>query len=138
MKNMSAGIIIGIVMIFAGIVVMLVSISRPNRIEICDGSLVISGSYPMTVTPDGIKTAELLDSLPKITIRTNGFALGDSMTGHFRMKGIGACRLYLKMNRPPFVHIVTSGGKHIFFNTEEPSRTRELFDALNQSKASPE
>ncbi len=89
MKNMSAGIIIGIVMIFAGIVVMLVSISRPNRIEICDGSLVISGSYPMTVTPDGIKTAELLDSLPKITIRTNGFAFGNSMTGHFRMKGIG-------------------------------------------------
>lgn len=138
MKNMSAGIILGIVMIFAGIVVMLVSISRPNRIEICDGSLVISGSYPMTVTPDGIKTAELLDSLPKITIRTNGFALGNSMTGHFRMKGIGACRLYLKMNRPPFVHVVTSGGKHIFFNTEDPTRTRELFEALNQSKASPE
>ena len=129
MKNMSAGIIIGIVMIFAGIVVMLVSISRPNRIEICDGSLVISGSYPMT---------ELLDSLLKITIRTNGIALGDSMTGHFRMKGIGACRLYLKMNRQPFVHVVTTGGKHIFFNTEEPSRTRELFDALNRSKASPE
>ena len=114
MKNMSAGIIIG------------------------DGSLVISGSYGMTLPTEEIKTVELLDTLPKITIRTNGIALGDSMIGHFRMKGIGACRLYLKINRPPFVHVVTTGGKHIFFNTEEPSRTRELFDALNRSKASPE
>ena len=131
-------IITGLTLFFAGTALMIYGMSRPNRIEICDGSLVISGSYPMTVTPDGIKTAELLDSLPKITIRTNGIALGDSMIGHFRMKGIGACRLYLKMNRPPFVHVVTTGGKHIFFNTEEPSRTRELFDALNRSKASPE
>ena len=142
MKNMNAGLIIGILLMCAGIVVLLVSMTRPNKIEITDGSLVISGSYSTTLKLDSIESAELLDSLPKITIRTNGIALGDVMIGHFRMKGIGACRLHLNLDRPPFVHIVTGDGKHIFFNTKDASRTRELFDELsaaeNQSKASPE
>lgn len=138
MKNMSAGLVIGILLIFAGIVVMLVSMSRPATIEVCDCRLVISGSYGMTLPTDEIKTAELLDTLPKITVRTNGIALGDMMIGHFRMKEIGACRLYLNTSRPPFVHIVTVEGKHIFFNTRDAARTRELFGRLNQSNASPE
>lgn len=132
MKNMSAGLVIGILMIFAGIVVMLVSMSRPNTIEIQDGSLVISGSYGMTLPTEEIKTVELLDTLPKITIRTNGIALGDTMIGHFRMKEIGSCRLHLNTGFPPFVHIVTKEGKHIFFNTKDAARTRELFDSLNK------
>ena len=78
------------------------------------------------------KTVELLDTLPKITIRTNGIALGDTMIGHFRMKEIGSCRLHLNTGFPPFVHIVTKEGKHIFFNTKDAARTRELFDALNK------
>ena len=133
MKNMSAGIIIGIVMIFAGIVVMLVSISRPNRIEVNGDNLVIRGSYGQTVSIDEIQSCEMLGKMPEITLRTNGIGLPNVRIGHFRVSGIGKCRLYINLRYSPFVHVTTASGKHIFFNTKDPEVTAGLFEAISDS-----
>lgn len=150
MKNMNIGTILGVFLIFAGVVILILAMCRPNDINVTGNSLVISGSYSMTLDLNKIHSAELTDSLPKITLRTNGISVGEIQVGHFRMKDIGKCRLYLNLNYPPYVHIVTTQGAHIFFNTKDPERTKELFSAImnevqhtsapvgNQSNASPE
>lgn len=150
MKSMSIGAILGISLIFAGIAVLILSMCKANGISVTEKSLVISGNYSMTLDLSEIHSVELTDSLPRITMRTNGIGAGSIQVGHFLMKDIGKCRLYLNLKYPPYVHVITTGGAHIFFNTKDPERTRELFSAIrnsvqptsasagNQSKASPE
>lgn len=129
-KNMGTGIMLGLLMIFAGIAVLTVSLMKPNDIEVTSECLRISGNYGIDVRLDDIRSAELVDSLPKIKFRTNGIGAGNIQVGHFRMQGIGKCRLYLNLKYSPFVHVGTASGEHIFFNTKNPSRTRDLQASL--------
>lgn len=150
MKSMNTGTILGLSLILAGVAVLVLSMCRANGIDVTEKSLVISGNYSITLELSKIQSAELTDSLPKITIRTNGIGAGSILVGHFRMKDIGKCRLYLNLKYPPYVHVIMTDGEHIFFNTKDSLRTKELFSAIrdsaqrisasagNQSNASPE
>ena len=72
----------------------------------------------------------MLDCLPEIEARTNGIGMEYVQKGNFRLEGIGACRLYVNLKYSPFVHIVTAGAGHIFFNTEDSVMTKELYDRI--------
>ena len=39
-------------------------------------------------------------------------------------------QLYLNLKYSPYVHIVTASGEHIFFNTKDPSQTKDLQASL--------
>ena len=114
---MNSGIVIGLILVFAGIILCVWSLSRPNRIEMTEEDLIIGGSYRHTVRLNEIESCELMEQMPRIKIRTNGIGLGKIQIGHFRVEGVGKCRLYLNLRYPPFVHITTASGEHIFFNT---------------------
>ena len=107
--------------------------SRPNGIEVKDGKVVISGNYGMEVPLDEIRMVEMLDSFPEIEARTNGIGMVHVQKGNFRLDRVGACRLYVNMKYSPFVHIVTSDTGHIFFNTDDPALTEELYDMISSS-----
>ena len=121
----------GMILLFAGIALCIWSMSRPNSIEVTSEELVIGGSYRHTVRLDEIESCELLEQMPKIRIRTNGIGMGKIQIGHFRVDGIGKCRLYLDLRYPPFVHVTTFSGEHIFFNTKDPELTGKLYDELS-------
>ena len=86
-----------------------------------------------TVSIDEIQSCEMLEKMPEITLRTNGIGLPNVRIGHFRVSGIGKCRLYINLKYPPFVHVTTVSGKHIFFNTKDPEVTAGLFEAISDS-----
>lgn len=109
---------------------MLLLWSRPNVIEVNDGKVVISGNYGIEIPLDEIRMVEMLDCLPEIEARTNGIGMEYVQKGNFRLEGIGACRLYVNLKYSPFVHIVTAGAGHIFFNTEDSVMTKELYDRI--------
>ena len=109
---------------------MLLLWSRPNVIEVNDGKIVISGNYGIEIPLDEIRMVEMLDCLPEIEARTNGIGMEYVQKGNFRLEGIGACRLYVNLKYSPFVHIVTAGAGHIFFNTEDSVMTKELYDRI--------
>ena len=71
--------------------------TKPEDINIDNGSLCIPGNYATEVRLNDIRMIELLDSLPEITARTNGIGLGNINKGHFRLEGVGACRLYVNL-----------------------------------------
>lgn len=109
---------------------MLLWRSRPNVIEVNEGKVVISGNYGIEIPLDEIRMVEMLDCLPEIEARTNGIGMEYVQKGNFRLEGIGACRLYVNLKYSPFVHIVTAGAGHIFFNTEDSVMTKELYDRI--------
>lgn len=49
-----------------------------------EGNMKIGGMYGKAIPLGDIKEAQICLSLPKISIRTNGFALGKTNIGHFR------------------------------------------------------
>ena len=132
-NSMNWEILTGLTLFFAGTALMIYGMSRPNRIELTGDSLVIRGSYGQTVSIDEIQSCEMLEKMPEITLRTNGIGLPNVRIGHFRVSGIGKCRLYINLKYPPFVHVTTDSGKHIFFNTKDPEVTAGLFEAISDS-----
>ena len=107
--------------------------TKPEAINIDNGSVCITGDYATEVRLNDIRMIELLDSLPEITARTNGIGQGNINKGHFRLEGVGACRLYVNLKYSPFIHIVTAEGEHIFFNTDDPARTMDLYKSISAS-----
>lgn len=132
-SSMNWEILTGLTLFLAGTALMIYGMSRPNRIELAGDSLVIRGSYGQTVSIDEIQSCEMLEKMPEITLRTNGIGLPNVRIGHFRVSGIGKCRLYINLKYSPFVHVTTASGKHIFFNTKDPEVTAGLFEAISDS-----
>lgn len=132
-NSMNWEILTGLTLFFAGTALMIYGMSRPNRIEVNGDNLVIRGSYGQTVSIDEIQSCEMLEKMPEITLRTNGIGLPNVRIGHFRVSGIGKCRLYINLRYSPFVHVTTASGKHIFFNTKDPEVTAGLFEAISDS-----
>lgn len=126
--------IIGLGLIAAGIAVTLWGSSRPNRIEADGEKLSIRGNYSHTIAICDIESVVLADKLPEIVLRTNGIGFRHIKVGHFRLKGTGKCRLYVNLIYPPYVHIVTVTGEHVFFNTPDPDYTMELYNTLISSR----
>ena len=110
------------------ICIMLFSWSRPVKIHVEGDSLEIDGAYGMTVPLQDIRQAKLIDTLPEIEIRTNGIGLGYIQTGHFRLKDIGACRLYVNMKFSPYVQLTLADGQTVIFNTSDSELTERLYE----------
>ena len=110
------------------ICIMLFSWSRPVKIHVEGDSLEIDGAYGMTVPLQDIRQAKLIDTLPEIEMRTNGIGLGYIQTGHFRLKDIGACRLYVNMKFSPYVQLTLADGQTVIFNTSDSELTEHLYE----------
>lgn len=133
MNNGNIWFTAGMLLIVAGVVLTLAASLRPVRIEVTADSLVISGNYGYSVKLSGMQSVEMLDRLPRIKIRSNGIGWKNIKIGHFILEGTGKCRLYVNRKYPPYVHIVTTGGKHVIFNTGNPEETESLFASLSSA-----
>jgi hypothetical protein len=104
--------------------------SKPPKVTIADDRLAVSGFvYGTDIELAQIETVTLASSLPAIETRTNGFALGTTLRGHFRLSELGDAELYVEADAPPFVVVQHAGGV-LIFNAPEPGRTRALHDEL--------
>lgn len=120
------------------VAVLLVRASRPNGVDISDGKLSFSGQYGMAVKISDIRSVTLEDSLPEIEARTNGVGMGNVQKGHFRLSGLGKCRLFVNLKYTPYLHIVTWSGENIFFNSRDPELTRSIYGRLVELMSWPE
>ncbi|MBX2801100.1 MAG: hypothetical protein KTR31_25695 [Myxococcales bacterium] len=121
----------GSMVVVLGVVGVLFALNlQPLEVSVGASELTVDGGiYTARVHADQITEVTLLEQLPPIRRRTNGFALGGTLRGHFQLDGLGAGRLFLQRDKPPFVLVRTSLG-YVIFNAEEPARTRELYEAL--------
>jgi hypothetical protein len=99
-------------------------------------SLFYGGSFPWRE----FRQVTLEQSLPPIRLRTNGYALGPSLRGHFKMDVLGKGQLYIEVNRPPFI-LLRTATSYLILNDQHPERTKELYREIYQqwsrSKSSP-
>lgn len=84
-------------------------------------SLRISGMYGETISLSEIQSFALIDTLPKITFRENGFAMGRISKGYFRTADKERVKLILNTKTPPYILITKTNGRKIYYSARNAS-----------------
>jgi hypothetical protein len=105
--------------------------SRPPSVELTDGTFAVgSGFYGTEIRLSDIQTVQLADTLPRIQIRTNGYAAAGLLRGNFRLEQWGTGKLFINRNAPPYL-VVRTRDTFVVVNFTDPSQTRDLYDKLS-------
>ncbi|WP_320051742.1 hypothetical protein [uncultured Acetobacteroides sp.] len=115
-------------------VALLVSSKQDTNIYSTQNSLIIEGSYGLTIPYYDIIQVDTISSLPQISIRTNGYALGNTKIGNFRLADGKDAKLYVKSEFPPYILIQSKENGLIYINFEEANKTIDLYDKLKKNK----
>ncbi|HVZ49307.1 MAG TPA: hypothetical protein VG916_11025 [Gemmatimonadaceae bacterium] len=103
---------------------------RPVHVDVSDGALHASGGFYRTTVPlRDIVQVTVLDTLPAIDARTNGFAAGGRLRGHFSLRDYGRASLFVDRSAPPFIMIRTRDDL-VVVGTTDPAETRALAGRL--------
>ncbi len=125
-----AGFVVFLAVVAGGVGYLFAQGSQPTSAVLADGGLKISGLYGQTVPVADIRKVELVFALPTVEARTNGSAIGDLLSGHFRLADVGAALLFLDRSKPPFLYVETATQK-IYLNLATPAETQTLYESLS-------
>ena len=109
--------------------------SQAPTIELTDRAFSVRVAFYGTAIPlADIEHVELVDTLPAIQRRTNGFAAGGLLRGHFRLAQWGNGQLFINRDVPPYL-VVRSHDTFVVVNYEDPARTRQVYERLSAANA---
>ena len=103
---------------------------RPARVAVTPGGFVVDTLfYGDSFSAAEITAVSLEGRLPRVLLRTNGFAGAGTLRGHFRVEGLGDGRLYVEEGFAPYVLVRLRQG-FVVINYREPERTMALYDEM--------
>lgn len=76
-----------------------------NDVTIMNGNIQISGIYGEEWPIDAIEEVIVLETMPNIERRTNGFSIFDFHKGHFTVEDLGKGKLFIQGKQPPYLLI---------------------------------
>lgn len=104
--------------------------SYPAKTIITADSIKFTGMYGLELNPDQIEKVEVIQQIPKILKRTNGFSFLTTRKGYFELADLGQCRLLLHSNNSPYMIISKRNGEQIIFNAENSAKTLEVSNSI--------
>lgn len=107
--------------VFLAIVAMFFHSLQDNKIEISNNIIKIKGDYGMEIKTNEIKTIQLVDKLPEISIRTNGFALQTIKKGYFKTANGEKIKLLINTDKQPIIYITTTDNQKIYYSSKNES-----------------
>ncbi|RPI55673.1 MAG: hypothetical protein EHM55_07185 [Acidobacteria bacterium] len=111
--------------------------SREPSVDLTSETLSVGAGFHGTEIPlSAIQTVTLVDTLPRIQRRTNGFAAGGLLRGNFRLDEWGFGRLFINRTSPPYV-VVRTRDTFVVVNFEDAARTRALYEQLRNAAERP-
>lgn len=110
-----------------------VGLQPPTVIAGFDSLYVSNGFYRNTIPYASMTSVTLETGLPRIGLKTNGFAVGDTLRGSFRLDNWGAGRLFINRNNPPFL-VIRTRDDFVVVNFKEPERTRAVYADLTSHR----
>ncbi|WP_216827547.1 hypothetical protein [Alkalihalobacterium elongatum] len=115
--------------IVIGVVVFLTY--SANELEIEANNIIVTGHMGTELAIADIETVELHQVIPKINRKVGGSSVFNRKKGQFLLEDLGRGRLYVHLNKPPFIYIKTSEN-YIFINSKDSTTTQEWYKVLNQ------
>src|SRR5690606_34185800 len=92
-----------------------------NTIEIKEDIIQISGNYGMDLPINNIQSVELVNELPEITLKINGFALETIEKGLFKTADDKEVKLLINSQNKPFILIRTKTNEKIYYSSKAKS-----------------
>jgi len=91
----------------------------------------ITGIYGEKIPLNQVKDVFLADTLPNITMRTNGISTGTINKGYFRS---GSLRKNVKMllhsQSKPYLYIIYGNNKYVILNLKKRKKTQMVYEQL--------
>ena len=115
--------------VIIGAILMVIWGAQDTKYITGSDSFTIKGMYGLTIPYSDIMQADTLNEMPPIKMRTNGFAAGDALKGHFRLRNGDNVLLFISSKKPPFLKIKTST-RDIYINSSLPGESRTLFSGI--------
>jgi hypothetical protein len=103
--------------------------SKKDAIRVQNQTFLIEGMYSLEIPKEKIRSVELVDFLPELTMRTNGFAMGQVKKGYFLSKANQTIFLLVYSNQGPFLHIENTEGEHFYIDGEK-EQVKKSFEEL--------
>lgn len=129
-------------LVYGSLAVMMISIIgvsylfivgfKESDLTIQHDSVAISGLYGLEIKRSDLRDAEVVEELPPISIKTNGFAAGGYSKGNFKTKDGRHVKLFINRNARPYLWIKTST-QDIYYSSSETT-SEELSRAILQWK----
>jgi len=104
----------------------------PTRVIFDSNSVRFSGMYGFTVNSNEIASVELVNAIPKVKLRTNGFSVGNVSKGTFIVDSIGKCQLLLNSGSKPFIVLTKTNGEVCIINLKNSSQTHVAYQNIKQ------
>lgn len=102
----------------------------PTKTIINKESIKFTGMYGFEMKIQEVESIELVNEIPSVKIRTNGFSLGSVNKGTFKLKDWGKCKLLLHAKNHPFLIINNKNGEKIIINDKNPTTTKENYHKI--------
>ena len=128
-KNSFIFALVIMVAVFVGIVAMFAYSLQDNPIEIRAEIIKIGGDYGIDLPIKDIKSIELVNELPEMTSKINGFALQNIEKGLFRTNDDEQIKLLINSQNKPFILIITKTNEKIYYSSKEKSN-QEIYNQL--------
>lgn len=121
-------IIVGIVSIF--VFALIVGLGylgfQDENPTVENGELKIRGMYGVNWPIEEIDEVKLLEELPEVELKTNGFAAFNRLKGEFRLdEPYGKGKLFVYKGYSPYLYI-RKGDDFIILNSKDPEKVYEL------------
>lgn len=93
---------------------------KEDRLVINSNGMELTGSYGETLTQSEIQSMKLVNQLPEISIKTNGFALGSIRKGYFKTKEGEVVKLIMNAESRRIMLITKNSGEKIYYTPKNP------------------
>ena len=107
------------VVVSMGAAVMFYWSIQPNTILVNEHSLEITGIYGKTIDYGDIEQVLLVETIPAISLKTNGFATSKIRKGWFKTRDGEKVKLFLTDAKPPYLFIQLKDGAKIFYGDDK-------------------
>ena len=125
-QNKIGVIILLITLVFVG--GLLISGIKEDQLIVNTDSIEFEGNYGEILTSNQITSIKLVNKLPNISLKTNGFAISDIKKGFFKTENGEVIKLILNANNKPFILFIKSDGKKIYYSAKKESSKKILIE----------
>ncbi|GGM73719.1 hypothetical protein GCM10010967_01650 [Dyadobacter beijingensis] len=116
-----------------GVGFMLFSGMRSSEVFLTDNALEIKGMDGIKIGKKELTNFTIVDTIPDIASRANGFSAGEYSKGLFRTNDGRYVRLYINKKTHPYL-LINAGGDEIYFSSDKISAL-ELYNQLKVWKS---
>ena len=104
---------------------------KDNEIIVTDQKIEITGQYGLEINFGDLKSMNLVDKLPEIKSKKNGFALETIKKGIFKIANGEKVKLLINSNKSPIILFIYKDNQKIYYSSKEKSNI-EIFSTINK------